>query len=134
MLSPISTALSRVSTSTSPLTYQGQIRQYSQQQQKPPSHTAHFYRTFTRPVAKCALLAVFVYQLVYYGWTRLEHNEIKAQRQAEIARLEAQVREAQIAAAKTLAAASAGTGSGNSSGGGGEEDAKGTGGGWWRWK
>ncbi|KAL2163165.1 hypothetical protein VTH06DRAFT_7001 [Thermothelomyces fergusii] len=42
-----------------------------------------FYKTFTRPVAKCALLAVFVYQLVYFGWSRLEVEEIKEQRQGE---------------------------------------------------
>lgn len=44
---------------------------------------AAFYRTFTRPVAKCALIAVLVYQVVYFGWTKLEHEEIKAERQGE---------------------------------------------------
>jgi hypothetical protein len=34
-------------------------------------------------VAKCALLAVFVYQLVYFGWAKLETDEIKAERQGE---------------------------------------------------
>jgi hypothetical protein len=34
-------------------------------------------------VAKCALLAVFTYQLVYFGWTKLEHEEIKAERRGE---------------------------------------------------
>ncbi|KAK4105056.1 hypothetical protein N658DRAFT_504569 [Parathielavia hyrcaniae] len=42
-----------------------------------------FYKTFTRPVAKCALLAVFVYQLVYFGWTKLETDEIRRERQGE---------------------------------------------------
>jgi hypothetical protein len=42
-----------------------------------------FYKTFTRPVAKCALLAVFVYQLVYFGWAKLEADDIKEERQGE---------------------------------------------------
>ncbi len=37
-----------------------------------------FYKTFTRPVAKCFLLAIFTYQLVYWAWVKLETNEIKA--------------------------------------------------------
>jgi hypothetical protein len=49
----------------------------------PPDSQANFYKTFTRPVAKCALLAVFVYQLVYWGWTKLETDEIKDERQGE---------------------------------------------------
>ncbi|KAK4110753.1 hypothetical protein N656DRAFT_677946, partial [Canariomyces notabilis] len=50
----------------------------------PPSQPqSNFYKTFTRPVAKCALLAVFTYQLVYFGWTKLEHEEIKAERRGE---------------------------------------------------
>ena len=36
-----------------------------------------FYKTFTRPVAKCLLLAMFTYQLAYYAWVKLETDEIK---------------------------------------------------------
>jgi hypothetical protein len=39
-----------------------------------------FYKTFTRPVAKCLLLAMFTYQLAYYAWVKLETDEIKTER------------------------------------------------------
>ncbi len=39
---------------------------------------SNFYKTFTRPVAKCLLLALFTYQLVYLGWVKLEAEEVKA--------------------------------------------------------
>ncbi|KAL2118919.1 hypothetical protein VTJ04DRAFT_5878 [Mycothermus thermophilus] len=55
------------------------IRRYSTQKQ--PSPTGAFYKTFTRPVAKCVLIAVFVYQLIYFGWTKLETEEIKRDKQ-----------------------------------------------------
>jgi hypothetical protein len=35
-------------------------------------------------VAKCVLIAVFVYQLVYFGWTKLETEEIKRDKQGEL--------------------------------------------------
>jgi len=76
-------ALQRISLSSS--------RRYSSGQQ-PPSPTANFYKTFTRPVAKCLLTALFTYQLVYWGWAKLENDEIKENRQAEIAQLEDEVR------------------------------------------
>ncbi|KAJ4306546.1 hypothetical protein N0V88_001350 [Collariella sp. IMI 366227] len=105
----------------------------------PPLRTAltrgNFYKTFTRPVAKCALLAVFVYQLVYFGWSRLETDEIKEERQTEINKLEAQARglqAKQAAAAAAAKAAEAGSGSGGDEGKGGSE--KGKGGSWWSWK
>ncbi|KAK4143799.1 uncharacterized protein C8A04DRAFT_12081 [Dichotomopilus funicola] len=82
MVSPLRTAFTRaVRQSASSPFVASQLRQYSSQ--RPPSATGTFYKTFTRPVAKTALLAVFVYQLVYYGWTRLESDEIKADRQGE---------------------------------------------------
>ncbi|KAK3327560.1 hypothetical protein B0T19DRAFT_422103 [Cercophora scortea] len=68
---------------------QSQARHYSA---KAPTPTGEFYKTFTRPVAKCVLVAIFTYQLVYWGWTKLEHDEIVADRKAEISRLENQVR------------------------------------------
>lgn len=40
-----------------------------------------FYKTFTRPVAKCLLLAMFTYQLAYYAWVKLETEEIREERQ-----------------------------------------------------
>lgn len=41
---------------------------------------AAFYKTFTRPLAKTMLLAVFTYQLVYWAWVKLETDEIKAEK------------------------------------------------------
>lgn len=38
-----------------------------------------FYKTFTRPVAKVLLTAVFTYQLVYWTWMKLETDEIRAE-------------------------------------------------------
>ena len=38
---------------------------------------AQFYKTFTRPVAKALLIAVLTYQLVYFGWTKLETDDIR---------------------------------------------------------
>ncbi|KAF3770700.1 hypothetical protein M406DRAFT_247643, partial [Cryphonectria parasitica EP155] len=40
-----------------------------------------FYKTFTRPVAKVLLMAVFTYQLAYWGWVKLEQDEIRADRE-----------------------------------------------------
>lgn len=85
-------------TKPSPRTYrqvQSQLRQYSSSQH-PPSATGVFYKTFTRPVAKCLLTALFVYQVIYWGWSKLEVDEIKEERQAEITKLEAQVRALQL--------------------------------------
>ncbi|KAK3905430.1 hypothetical protein C8A05DRAFT_30776 [Staphylotrichum tortipilum] len=130
MFPPARTALARAARSAlSSLrnTHQHQLRRYSSQQ--PPSPTAAFYRTFTRPVAKCALLAVFVYQLAYFGWSKLEADEVMEEREAEIAKLEVQARSLQAAAQAAVAAASSSQGSG---GEGGEKAEKG--GSWWPWK
>ncbi|KAM4056016.1 hypothetical protein HRG_002941 [Hirsutella rhossiliensis] len=56
-----------------------------------PSATTQFYKTFTRPVAKVTLLAVFTYQVVYWVWVKLEADEIRVETDATIAELEAQV-------------------------------------------
>lgn len=40
-----------------------------------------FYKGFTRPIAKVLLVAVFTYQLAYWGWVKLEHDEIMAERE-----------------------------------------------------
>lgn len=53
-------------------------RLYSSETPTPPSAHAAFYKTFGRPIAKVVLTAIFTYQLVYYAWVRLEHNEVKA--------------------------------------------------------
>ncbi|KAH6640917.1 hypothetical protein F5144DRAFT_562022 [Chaetomium tenue] len=135
MLPPFRTALVRASSRQIPSLTRPQLRQYSS---KPPSPTGAFYKTFTRPVAKCALLAVFVYQLVYFGWAKLEAEDIKEERQAEIVRLEAQVRgleAARVAAAAKADTSGAGSGEGSEGVGAGKgEGSKSTGGSWWSWK
>ncbi|PHH64928.1 hypothetical protein CDD81_3785 [Ophiocordyceps australis] len=64
-------------------------RRYATSQQ--PSASSQFYKTFSRPVAKTLLLAVFTYQFVYWAWARLEANETRAETDATIAKLEATV-------------------------------------------
>ncbi|CAG8979324.1 hypothetical protein HYALB_00002448 [Hymenoscyphus albidus] len=56
--------------------------------EKPTSPHIGFYKTFTRPIAKVMLMAVFTYQLAYWAWVKLEKDEIKAQKTAEIKALE----------------------------------------------
>ncbi|KAL2266558.1 hypothetical protein VTJ83DRAFT_5910 [Remersonia thermophila] len=112
---------------TSSLVYP-QIRKYSAQQH-PPSATGAFYKNFTRPVAKCALLGVFVYQLVYFGWTKLETEEIKRDKQAEIIKLEAKVKALQAAQEAERAASAASDRVGAN---GEAREGKG-GSSWWRW-
>lgn len=34
---------------------------------------------------KCLLLSIFTYQLVYFGWAKLEQEEMKAERQGTYA-------------------------------------------------
>lgn len=48
----------------------------------PLTHTpqGEFYKTFTRPVAKTLLLALLTYQIIYWGWAKLEVDEIKQER------------------------------------------------------
>ncbi|KAK3374015.1 hypothetical protein B0T24DRAFT_679392 [Lasiosphaeria ovina] len=88
---------------THSLRAQIQTRRYSTEQSSPPppsrSPSGNFYKTFTRPVAKCLLLAMFVYQLAYWGWVKLEQDEITGERK-EIALLEGQVRSLQEAKAR----------------------------------
>ena len=65
-------------TSTQPrqlLFQQHSRRLYSSE---PPSRPQSFNKTFSRPIFKVALMAIFTYQLAYYGWKRLEQNETRA--------------------------------------------------------
>ncbi|KAF7533905.1 hypothetical protein G7054_g6677 [Neopestalotiopsis clavispora] len=58
---------------------------------RPSQQRQSFYQTFSRPIFKVALMAIFTYQLVYYGWTRLETDEIRADAAATIADLEKRI-------------------------------------------
>ncbi|KAF5540953.1 hypothetical protein FPHYL_11969 [Fusarium phyllophilum] len=60
---------------------------------KPPSPVSQFYRTFTRPIAKTLLIAVFTYQLAYWTWVKLETDEIRAEREATIEKLETTIKD-----------------------------------------
>ncbi|PQE31978.1 Inner membrane assembly complex subunit 17 protein [Rutstroemia sp. NJR-2017a WRK4] len=52
------------------------------------SPTRNFYKTFTRPVAKVLLMATFTYQFVYWGWVKLEKDEMMEDKRREIRGLE----------------------------------------------
>ncbi len=43
-----------------------------------------FYKTFTRPIAKVLLMATFTYQLAYWGWQKLEKEEIKRNKTGQL--------------------------------------------------
>ncbi|KAG8416183.1 hypothetical protein J3459_013679 [Metarhizium acridum] len=58
---------------------------------KEPGPTSQFYKTFTRPIAKVLVVAVFTYQSIYWGWVKLEADEHRQKTDAEIADLEAKV-------------------------------------------
>ncbi|KAL1867506.1 hypothetical protein Daus18300_006350 [Diaporthe australafricana] len=66
-------------------------RRFASSEPQQPSPLSQFYKDFTRPIAKVLLMAMFTYQLAYWGWVKLEQDEIKAEREGEIANLEAQV-------------------------------------------
>ncbi|KAF2684917.1 hypothetical protein K458DRAFT_417766 [Lentithecium fluviatile CBS 122367] len=63
---------------------------------KPPSRVAAFYRSFTYPILKCFLGALFTYQLTYYLWAKLEVVEEKSQRQGEIQVLKGALKDAVV--------------------------------------
>ncbi|KAK0758673.1 hypothetical protein N5P37_009072 [Trichoderma harzianum] len=67
-----------------------QARSYATKQ---PSPVAQFYKTFTRPIGKVLVLAVFTYQVAYWTWTKLEADEHRAEADATIAALESTVNE-----------------------------------------
>ncbi|ETR97941.1 hypothetical protein M419DRAFT_90203, partial [Trichoderma reesei RUT C-30] len=54
---------------------------------------AQFYKTFTRPIGKVLVLAIFTYQVAYWTWLKLEADEHRAETDATIAELEKTVDE-----------------------------------------
>lgn len=44
---------------------------------------AQFYKTFTRPIGKVLVLAVFTYQVAYWTWVKLEADEHRAETDGE---------------------------------------------------
>ncbi|KAK8101572.1 hypothetical protein PG999_011946 [Apiospora kogelbergensis] len=57
-----------------------------------PEHKS-FIKVFGRPIFKVALMAIFTYQLAYYGWLRLEQNETREVLNDTIADLETRIAE-----------------------------------------
>ncbi|KAH8664284.1 hypothetical protein BX600DRAFT_512335 [Xylariales sp. PMI_506] len=79
----------------------GGRRLYSSEAPSTSQH-ANFYKTFGRPILKVALMAVFTYQLAYYGWVKLETDETRDELAAEITQLETRV--AELEASRAAAA------------------------------
>ncbi|KAK5993193.1 hypothetical protein PT974_06621 [Cladobotryum mycophilum] len=50
---------------------------------KQPNPTSEFYKTFTRPVGKVLVLAIFTYQVAYWTWTKLEADEVREETDGE---------------------------------------------------
>ncbi|ODM19852.1 hypothetical protein SI65_04838 [Aspergillus cristatus] len=51
------------------------------------------YKTFVSPFAKVFLGAIFTYQVIYWTWLKLETDEIKVEKNKEVAALEKKARE-----------------------------------------
>ncbi|KAK6832963.1 hypothetical protein PG989_004139 [Apiospora arundinis] len=60
-----------------------------------------FIKVFGRPIFKVALMAIFTYQLAYYGWLRLEQNETRGVLNDTIADLETRIAELERAKGNT---------------------------------
>ncbi|KAG8159400.1 hypothetical protein KVR01_011061 [Diaporthe batatas] len=56
-------------------------RRFASSEPHQPSPLSQFYKDFTRPVAKVLLMAMFTYQLAYWGWVKLEQDETRAERE-----------------------------------------------------
>ncbi|KAI6796898.1 hypothetical protein KC363_g3056 [Hortaea werneckii] len=76
------------------------IRRESTQRYEPPSQTQSqqksnatrdFYRTFSRPLIKNFLIAVAVYQVLYYGWAKLESLDVKREKEGEMRSLQGEI-------------------------------------------
>nr|POE51666.1 hypothetical protein CFP56_25873 [Quercus suber] len=59
---------------------------------KQPNPHGNFYKEFARPTAKCFLIAVLTYQLLYMSWSKLESIEVKREKNDEIKELENEVK------------------------------------------
>ncbi|KAF2644384.1 hypothetical protein P280DRAFT_393486, partial [Massarina eburnea CBS 473.64] len=60
----------------------------------PPQGT--FYRTFSYPILKAFLGALFTYQLTYYFWFKLQVAEEKHNKRTEIHSLRAELKDAVV--------------------------------------
>ncbi|CBF84860.1 hypothetical protein AN1439.2 [Aspergillus nidulans FGSC A4] len=51
------------------------------------------YKVFASPFAKVFLGAVFTYQVIYWTWVKLEMEEVKVEKNQQLAALETEARE-----------------------------------------
>ena len=58
---------------------------------KQPSKVGAFYKSFSAPILKCFLGALFTYQLAYFGWMKLETIEEVRNQKTEIKGLQEQL-------------------------------------------
>lgn len=58
---------------------------------KEPSRVGAFYKSFSAPILKCFLGALFTYQLAYFGWMKLETIEEAHEKKTEIKGLQGQL-------------------------------------------
>ncbi|KAI5815832.1 hypothetical protein BZA77DRAFT_314402 [Pyronema omphalodes] len=61
---------------------------------KPTSPHISIYKDFGRPFIKVFLMAVFVYQTMYWGWMKMEKDELKKEKNEVIRELEEKVQQA----------------------------------------
>ena len=75
------------------LPHQRRLNSTYQAPDRPPKPNLHrnFYRQFGRPVAKNFLIALAVYQALYWSWLKLESVEVRQEKAAEIAGLETEL-------------------------------------------
>ncbi|KAF2185126.1 hypothetical protein K469DRAFT_708419 [Zopfia rhizophila CBS 207.26] len=59
---------------------------------QPGTRAGTFYKSFGSPILKTFLGALFTYQVLYWGWLKLESVEIKKEKEEEIDMLEAKLR------------------------------------------
>ncbi|KAF2259826.1 hypothetical protein CC78DRAFT_620713 [Lojkania enalia] len=56
--------------------------------------SANFYRSFGSPILKTFLGALFTYQVIYWGWLKLEMLDIQREKNDEIKQLQREVTQA----------------------------------------
>ncbi|KAK6848904.1 hypothetical protein PG990_002229 [Apiospora arundinis] len=76
-------------------------RFYSSSSSSAEPERKSFIKVFGRPIFKVALMAIFTYQLAYYGWLRLEQNETRGVLNDTIADLETRIAELERAKGNT---------------------------------
>jgi len=67
------------------------FQRYTSTSTKPVSPHISFYTSFGRPIAKVFLSAICIYQITYWCWKKLEMDEVKREKNAEIVTLEKEI-------------------------------------------